>query len=76
MEPHTHIGTAKTGDEVWLSRDARLEHLAVVGATGTGKSSLLLHLAKQDMERGDGLLLVDPHGPDRKSTRLNSSHRL
>jgi DNA helicase HerA-like ATPase len=63
MEPHTHIGTSTSGQDVWLSRDERLEHLAVIGATGAGKSTLIEHLVAQDMARGDGLLLVDPNGP-------------
>ena len=62
METHTHIGTAKTGDEVWLSPDERREHVAVIGATGVGKSSLLEHLVAQDIARGDGILLIDPNG--------------
>jgi hypothetical protein len=63
MEPHTHIGTTKTGTDVWFSRDERLEHIAVIGATGTGKSTLIEHLVAQDMARGDGVLLIDPNGP-------------
>jgi type IV secretory pathway VirB4 component len=49
MEPHTHIGTTNTGNDVWLSRDERLEHVAVIGATGTGKSTLIEHLVAQDI---------------------------
>lgn len=63
MEPHTHIGTTAAGADVWLSRDERLEHLAIIGATGTGKSTLMEHLVAQDMARGDGVLLLDPNGP-------------
>lgn len=60
---HTHIGTTKTGTEVWLSARERLEHQGILGASGVGKSVLLERLAAQDMARGDGLLLLDPHGP-------------
>jgi hypothetical protein len=63
MEPHTHIGTTNTGNDVWLSRDERLEHVAVIGATGTGKSTLIEHLVAQDIARGDGVLLLGPNGP-------------
>lgn len=66
MEPHTqhtHIGTTKTGIDAWLSRDERLEHAAIIGATGTGKSTLIEHLVAQDIARGDGVLLLDPNGP-------------
>jgi ABC-type lipoprotein export system ATPase subunit len=37
-------------------------HLYIVGQTGTGKSTLLQHLALQDAQRGIGLCLIDPHG--------------
>jgi DNA helicase HerA-like ATPase len=34
----------------------------VIGASGTGKSTLLLNLILQDIENGDGVGLLDPHG--------------
>ena len=40
----------------------RLLHLYVIGKTGTGKSTLLENMALQDLERGKGLALIDPHG--------------
>lgn len=40
----------------------RLRHLYVLGKTGSGKSTLLLNLIRQDLERGEGLVLLDPHG--------------
>jgi hypothetical protein len=40
----------------------RLAHTLIAGASGTGKSTLLLHMILQDMERGDGVLVLDPHG--------------
>lgn len=63
METHTHIADVRAGvPPVCLSLDQRLRHLAALGGTGVGKSSLLRHLAAEDMARGDGLLLLDPHG--------------
>ena len=47
---------------VWLSEADRLRHMHIVGASGTGKSTLLLQLIKQDMEGARGLAVVDPHG--------------
>lgn len=44
-------------------------HMAVFGQTGTGKSSLLLQLVKQDVQDGRGLCLIDPHGDLAKSAR-------
>ena len=40
----------------------RLGHLYVIGKTGTGKSTLLLNMAIADIERGNGLCVIDPHG--------------
>jgi len=48
--------------EVTLSDDQRTRHIHVVGASGSGKSTFLLSLIKQDIERGEGLCVIDPHG--------------
>jgi len=61
----THLGTAyrRYGDTPFGIRlKDRLMHLYVIGQTGTGKSTLLFNMAKQDAEAGIGLCLVDPHG--------------
>ena len=63
MEHQTFIGSANDR-ALHLSRAQRFEHMAVIGATGVGKSTLLRHIAEQDIARGDGLLYIDPHGED------------
>lgn len=40
----------------------RLSHLYLIGKTGTGKSTLMETLARQDLEAGCGLCIIDPHG--------------
>lgn len=45
-----------------LLAEDRLRHLLVLGKTGTGKSTLLQSLVIQDLEDGNGLALLDPHG--------------
>lgn len=40
----------------------RLQHLYVIGKSGTGKSTLLENMAISDIERGNGVFLLDPHG--------------
>lgn len=40
----------------------RLSHLYIIGKTGTGKSTLIANLVRQDLEHGHGLCLIDPHG--------------
>ena len=40
----------------------RLLHTYMIGQTGTGKSTLIDNLARQDIDRGQGFCLLDPHG--------------
>ena len=40
----------------------RLEHMHVIGATGCGKSTFLLNCILQDIARGRGVCVLDPHG--------------
>lgn len=47
---------------VRLSRDLRMRHMHVIGASGTGKSTFLVQLALQDIESGEGVGILDPHG--------------
>lgn len=47
---------------VTLSAEQRSQHCYVIGASGTGKSTLLLNLILQDIERGEGIAVLDPHG--------------
>lgn len=45
-----------------IRRRDRRHHMYVLGKTGTGKSTLLGVMVQQDIERGEGLALIDPHG--------------
>jgi type IV secretory pathway TraG/TraD family ATPase VirD4 len=45
-----------------IKRADRRTHMYVIGKTGTGKSTMLETLILQDLERGEGLTLLDPHG--------------
>lgn len=47
---------------VTISSEQRLKHTHIIGATGTGKSTLLLNLIVQDIEQNQGLAVLDPHG--------------
>lgn len=40
----------------------RTKHVYVIGKTGMGKSTLLENMAVQDMQNGNGLAFIDPHG--------------
>ncbi|MCC7436414.1 type IV secretion system DNA-binding domain-containing protein [Candidatus Nomurabacteria bacterium] len=43
------------------SRD-RTRHMYVVGKSGVGKSTLLENMAIQDIQNGEGVAVLDPHG--------------
>ncbi len=47
---------------VTLNTSQRLRHIHIIGATGTGKSTLLTYLIEQDIANGEGLAVIDPHG--------------
>ena len=51
-----------TRRSVGLSPTRRTMHIALLGKTGTGKSSLLRHLCQQDIEAGRGFVFFDLHG--------------
>lgn len=40
----------------------RSRHMYVIGKTGMGKSTLLENMAVQDIQNGNGLAFIDPHG--------------
>jgi DNA helicase HerA-like ATPase len=56
------IGARISGESVMLDANERSRHLYVVGQTGTGKSTILLNLIRQDLAAGEGIALLDPHG--------------
>ncbi|OGN09676.1 MAG: hypothetical protein A3C61_02720 [Candidatus Yanofskybacteria bacterium RIFCSPHIGHO2_02_FULL_39_10] len=40
----------------------RSRHLYTIGQTGTGKTTLMKSMLRQDIENGKGICLIDPHG--------------
>jgi len=47
---------------VSMSTEQRVRHMHLIGASGSGKSTLLLNMIVQDIEQGNGLAILDPHG--------------
>jgi hypothetical protein len=45
-----------------ISQKDRATHFYIVGASGTGKSKFLEFLIRQDIEKENGLCIIDPHG--------------
>lgn len=48
--------------EISLNPETRVRHAYVIGASGTGKSTLLLNMIIQDLQNGEGVGVLDPHG--------------
>jgi len=64
-EPVTWLGEALLPErtlQFGLAIPERRLHTYVVGKTGTGKSTLLAGILKQDLDAGYGVGLIDPHG--------------
>ncbi len=45
-----------------IRRKDRSKHTYVIGKTGMGKSTLLENMAIQDIQNGEGMAFIDPHG--------------
>jgi len=45
-----------------IKRNDRTKHMYIVGKTGMGKTTVLENMAIQDIQRGEGIGIVDPHG--------------
>lgn len=48
--------------DVFMERDDRRRHMYIIGKTGTGKTEFLKQMIMQDIQNGEGLAVVDPHG--------------
>lgn len=51
-----------TFHEFGIKGDDRRRHIYIVGKSGTGKSTLIENMAVDDVVRGKGVIVVDPHG--------------
>lgn len=49
---------------IYVSDEDRLRHFYIIGQTGTGKTTLMKNMIVQDIQRGDGVCMIDPHGTD------------
>ncbi len=47
---------------VHISYEDKRRHVYIIGKTGVGKSVLLQDMALQDIKRGHGVCIIDPHG--------------
>lgn len=64
-DPITYLGKTNGRQKkrhFGIYQSDRLFHQYIIGQTGTGKSTLLLNMIKQDIDAGRGFCLIDPHG--------------
>ena len=47
---------------IFVKNEDRFRHFYVIGQTGTGKSSILQIMARQDLRNKRGIAVLDPHG--------------
>jgi len=48
--------------EFGMKAKDRVRHMYVIGKTGMGKSTMLENMAVQDIQNGNGIAFIDPHG--------------
>lgn len=61
----TYIGNTTYRDKNTLfgiKRKDRRQHVYILGKSGTGKSVLMFNMVIQNIQNGDGVCVVDPHG--------------
>ncbi|MAE68205.1 MAG: type IV secretion system DNA-binding domain-containing protein [Candidatus Peribacteraceae bacterium] len=64
-EEGLYLGTNTVRGEkkkIFMANEDRFRHFYIIGQTGTGKSSIIQLMARQDFHNGKGVCVVDPHG--------------
>lgn len=56
------LGRDAADDTIRLGGEDRMRHLFLLGGTGVGKSTLMLNMILEDASKGEGVILIDPHG--------------
>ncbi|HSW96230.1 MAG TPA: DUF87 domain-containing protein, partial [Candidatus Saccharimonadales bacterium] len=51
-----------TATPIGLTAEERETHMYIIGRTGSGKTTMMFSMAKNDIEKGAGMAFVDPHG--------------
>jgi CxxC-x17-CxxC domain-containing protein len=61
----TYLGLTTYRDKNQLfgiKRNDRRQHVYILGKSGTGKSALMFNMIIQNIQNGEGVCMVDPHG--------------
>lgn len=56
---------------VFMQPEDRLRHLYIIGQTGTGKTGIMMNMIIQDIQAGNGVCYIDPHGNDIETILAN-----
>jgi len=48
--------------KIFMNEEDRFRHFYIIGQTGTGKSSIIQLMGRQDLNNGKGMCVIDPHG--------------
>lgn len=48
--------------KIRIAREDRRRHMYILGRTGVGKTEIMKYMAVQDIQNGEGLCIIDPHG--------------
>ncbi len=51
-----------TTTDIGLTKEEREKHVYMIGATGAGKTTMILSMADKDINDGKGVCVIDPHG--------------
>jgi hypothetical protein len=51
-----------TAVDIGFTDDDRSRHVYIIGQTGSGKSTIIYHIARDDIQKYRGLAVIDPHG--------------
>ena len=47
---------------IHIEREDRRRHMYIIGRTGSGKTEIMKYMSVQDIQNGEGLAVLDPHG--------------
>lgn len=48
--------------QIYITDEDRRRHMYIIGQTGTGKTNLINFMAADDIRKGKGVAIIDPHG--------------
>ncbi|WP_327667622.1 DUF87 domain-containing protein [Streptomyces sp. NBC_00485] len=66
------LGTDEASSPVYLPDAIRTQHVTILGATGTGKSTLLENMILADIKAGTSCIVIDAHGDLTESVLLKT----